>query len=81
MIETGKTLKDFSQNKVIILVWSSIPENFKNTDAHINVWFALWICNILTDRKEYWVYICMNGEYFDIENVQKNENGTFSEIR
>jgi hypothetical protein len=63
------------------LVGSSIPENFKNTDAHINIWFAIWVCNIYADQKAHWVYICMNGECFNIDNVQKNTDGTFSEIR
>jgi L-asparaginase len=37
MIQTGKVLKNFFPDKTIVLVGSSIPENFKNTDAHINI--------------------------------------------
>lgn len=81
MIQTWKILKDFFPDKVIILVGSSIPENFKNTDAHINVWFALGACQTLAEERRYGVYICMNGKCFRIDSVQKNQDGTFSEIQ
>lgn len=81
MIDTWKLLNKYFMDKVIILVWSSIPENFKNTDAHINLWFAMWICNVLSEQKKYWIYICMNWQYFDIDNVKKNEDWTFSKIK
>ncbi|MDD5769790.1 MAG: asparaginase domain-containing protein [Candidatus Gracilibacteria bacterium] len=81
MIDTGKLLDKYFKDKIIVLVGSSIPENFKNTDAHINIGLAIGICNTLADRKEYGVYICMNGQVFNIHNVQKNNDGTFSEIK
>ena len=71
MINTWKILREFTNDKVIILTWSSIPENFRDTDAHLNIWFALWVLKVLANEKKYGVYIAMNWEYFDIFNVKK----------
>lgn len=80
MIETWKLLKDLAQDRVIILVWSSIPENFRNTDAHMNIWFAFWALKSLFANKKYWVYIAMNLDYFDVDNVIKNNDWVFTKL-
>lgn len=79
IIETWKIIQDI-ENKVIILVGSSKPHAMKDSDAELNIWYALWILDVLADQKKYWVYIAMNWEYFDVHNVVKNENGIFSKI-
>lgn len=80
MVETWKVLQKI-QDKRIILVWSSLPYVFKNSDAEFNIWFAIWTINILDDFWKNWVYVCMSWECFDVDNVQKNEDWRFSRVR
>lgn len=80
MIDTWKILKEVAEDRVIILVWSSIPENFRNTDAHMNIWFAFWALKFLYANKKYWVYIAMNLDCFKIDNVVKNNDWIFTKI-
>ena len=77
MIETWKVLKELANKKAIVLVGSSLPEVFKNSDAPVNVWFALWVLKSLMKFKQTWVYLCMNWEIFDIDNVEKWEDWIF----
>ena len=79
MIETWKILKDL-KDKTIILVWSALPEVFKNTDAHFNVGFALGVLKSFLQFWKSWVYICMNWEIFDINNVKKCEDWIFRKL-
>ena len=80
IIETWKTIQAI-KDKVIVLVWSSRPFSMKNTDADFNIWYALWILDILADEKKYWVYLAMNWEYFNLDNVEKWDNWVFRKIR
>jgi len=77
MIDTWKVLQELKNKKSIVLVGSSLPEKFKNTDAAVNAWFALWVLRILLKENKTWVYICMNWEVFDIDNVEKWEDWIF----
>jgi len=52
----------------------------KETDAEFNLGFALWALEILSQIKKYWVYIAMNWELFNIDEVEKQKDGTFKRI-
>lgn len=79
MITTWKFLESI-KDKTIVITWSSLPEIFKNTDADFNVWFALWVLKTLNAQNKYWVYIAMNWNIFNVDNVTKNENWVFTKI-
>jgi len=79
MIQTWKYLKDI-KGKIIILVGAARPYKMKETDAEFNLGFALWALEILSQIKKYWVYIAMNWELFNIDEVEKQEDGTFKRI-
>ncbi len=75
MIETARALLGIDQ-KTIILLWSSIPFVFKNSDAEFNIGFAVgWIACL-----PHGTYIAMGWKFFSPLNVMKNEDGTFSEL-
>jgi len=76
MIDTAKVLQNI-KDKTIVLFWSSLPEIFKNTDAHFNFGFAL---GVLKTIKEKGVYICMNWEVFKPDQVEKCEDGVFRKV-
>ena len=80
MIETWKIIQNI-ENKVIILVGSARPWAMNNSDAEFNIWYAIWILNILADEKKYWIYLAMNWEYFNINNVEKCNDGVFRKIK
>ena len=77
MIQTGQVLKEFANKKSIVLVGSSLPERFKDSDAPVNVWFALGVLKSLLKFKQTGVYVCMNWEVFNVDDVEKQENGIF----
>lgn len=79
MIETWKVIDEIP-NKVIVLVGSARPRAMNNSDAELNIWYALWILDILADEKKYWVYLAMNWEYFNLNNVEKWEDWVFRKI-
>lgn len=79
MIETWQTLLEI-KDKRIILVWSSLPYIFRNSDAEFNIWFAIWSLNMLEISSKVWIFIAMNWELFDINNVEKTENWIFKKI-
>jgi len=80
MIDTWKAIWSIS-DKVVVLVGSSIPWSMNNSDAELNIWYSLWISNVLIDEKKYWVYLAMNWEYFDLNNVEKWDDWVFRKIR
>jgi len=79
MIETWKLIQDIP-NKVIILVGSARPWSMNNSDAEFNIWYALWILDILFNENKNGVYLAMNWEYFDVNNVEKWEDWVFRKI-
>ena len=80
MIDTWKVIQDI-ENKIVILVGSARPWAMNNSDAELNIWYALWILAILADEKKYWVYLAMNWEYFNLNNVEKWDDGVFRKIK
>lgn len=79
MIDTAKVLQQI-EDKIIVLVGSSLPYIFRNSDAEFNIGFAVWSVNTLSDIWKNWVYICMNGELFDIHNVEKTQEWVFRRV-
>lgn len=79
MIDTAKVLQSIP-SKRIILVGSSLPYIFRNSDADFNIWFAVGSINTLSDIWKTGVYISMNGELFDSSKVEKGEDGVFRKI-
>ena len=79
MIQTWKALWNIN-DKVVVLVGAARPYAMKNSDAEFNLWYALWVLDILSGNKQYWVYITMNWEIFDVNNVEKWEDGVFRKI-
>ncbi|MDO8428979.1 MAG: asparaginase domain-containing protein [Candidatus Diapherotrites archaeon] len=70
LIETARFLKKSFENsdQVIIVTGSLIPlVGFKDSDASFNLGFALACSRFLSPG----VYVCMNGEAYDPENVDK----------
>ena len=64
------------KDKIIILVGSSKPEKFYDSDAPFNVGTAVGAINILNKG----VYIAMNGRIYTCEECQKDkETGQFVE--
>jgi len=77
MIETARRLNSI-KNKTIILVGSSKPAKFLDSDAPFNIGAAIGAINILDKG----VYIAMNGSIFPWDNVIKNkETGKFETIK
>ncbi|MDO8740513.1 MAG: asparaginase domain-containing protein [Candidatus Woesearchaeota archaeon] len=77
MVETAKKLSAI-KNKVIILVGSSKPAKFSDSDASFNIGTAIGVLNILNNG----VYIAMNGGVCAWDNVRKNKKtGKFETIK
>lgn len=64
-------------NKIIVLTWASRPYSMKKTDAKENILFA-W--NSLENILKPWVYIAMNSDLLEINNVQKCDDGIFRKV-
>ena len=67
MVETGQTLKGIP-GKRIVLTGALQPAAFHQSDAIFNVGCAIGA----VQSKPPGVYIAMNGEVFDVDNVVKN---------
>ncbi len=80
MIETWKTIQGVD-NKIVVLVGSARPWAMNNSDAELNIWYALWILDVLANENKYWVYLAMNWEYFDLNNVEKRDDWVFRKIK
>lgn len=68
MVETANYLAEHIKDKTIILTGAMIPIVFGSSDGLFNMGAALAYVQTL-DRG---VYIAMNGQYFDHDNVRKN---------
>ncbi len=68
MIKTAERLSTLSE-KTIVLTGAMIPYAFKNSDAIFNLSFAMASVQTLSKG----IYICMNGQIFQWDNVQKNK--------
>jgi L-asparaginase len=67
MVTTGKALKGIA-NKTIVLTGALQPAAFKSSDAIFNIGCAIGALQAAAPG----VYIAMNGQLFDIDNVRKN---------
>ncbi|MEK6154691.1 asparaginase domain-containing protein [Flavobacteriaceae bacterium 3-367] len=68
MVETAEHLGKLYLKKTIVLTGAFIPGTDKNTNALLNLEYAM---NALENLKN-GVYIVMNGEIFNWNNVRKN---------
>jgi len=76
MVETAKMLADTIKDKIIVLTGAMIPVRFGSSDGLFNMGSALSFVQALSPG----VYIAMNGQVFNQENVRKNkELGFFEE--
>jgi len=69
MVETARYLAAQIKDKTIILTGAMIPIVFGSSDGLFNMGAALAYVQTL----EHGVYIAMNGQYFDYDNVRKNK--------
>jgi L-asparaginase len=77
MVHTARIISAI-KDKTIVIVGSMIPEMFIVTDAHFNIGMAVAGVELLPNG----VYICMNGQFFDWDNVVKNqEKARFVSLR
>ena len=77
MVETAQELANKNLNKTIILTGAMIPVKFGSSDGLFNMGSALSFVQAL----KYGVYIAMNGQVFNQENVRKNKKlGIFEEV-
>jgi L-asparaginase len=67
MVATGQALRGIA-DKRIVLTGALQPAAFKRSDAVFNIGCAL----VALQSKPPGVYIAMNGQVFDIDNVVKN---------
>ncbi len=78
MVETAQLLGKQKLEKTIVLVGAMVPFVFKHSDAMFNMGFALAAVQTLPCG----VYVAMNGQVFDGENVVKNrEQGVFEVLK
>ncbi len=69
MVETAKYLAAHLKNKTIVLTGAMIPIVFGSSDGLFNMGAAL----AYTQTLDPGVYIAMNGQYFNYDNVRKNK--------
>ncbi len=67
MIDTARVLQQIG-GKIIVLTGSIQPARFRFTDAVFNIGCAITAVQLLSEG----VYLTMNGQIFDPENVRKN---------
>ena len=81
MVETARQLASKAQlkDKTIVLTGAMIPYAFgTSSDGFFNLGAALAFVQTLDPG----VYVCMNGRYFNWDNVRKNlDTGYFEELR
>jgi len=77
MVETAKVLAEANlEHKTIILTGAMVPYAFgTSSDGFFNLGASLAYAKAL----EPGVYICMNGQYFEWDNVRKNKESGFFE--
>ena len=77
MVKTAHMLADVVNDRTIILTGAMIPVKFGSSDGLFNMGSALSFVQALPSG----VYIAMNGQVFNQENVQKNKKlGIFEEM-
>ena len=77
MVETAKVLAQLNLQKTIVLVGAMVPFVFKHSDAMFNMGFALGAVHTLPLG----IYIAMNGQILEWDNVVKNkEKGRFEPL-
>lgn len=79
MTETGQYLaKENIAGKTIVLTGAMIPYAFgSSSDGFFNLGSAIAFAQVLTEG----VYICMNGRYFDVNDVVKNRSTGYFQIK
>lgn len=68
MVKTAKFLANKIKNKTVVLFGSMVPYSFGKSDAMFNLGFATGVVQLLP----YGVYVAMNGQIFNLDNVKKN---------
>jgi len=77
MIKTAQILAEADIDKTIVLTGAMIPVRFGSSDGLFNMGSALSFVQVLSPG----VYIAMNGQIFNQENVRKNKKlGIFEEV-
>ena len=77
MVKTARILADAVNDKTIVLTGAMIPVRFGSSDGLFNMGSALSFVQVLSPG----VYIAMNGQIFNQENVRKNKKlGIFEEM-
>lgn len=77
MVDTAKFLAERISDKTIILTGAMIPYTFGSSDGLFNLGSALAFVQTLPVG----VYVCMNGKYYNWNNVRKNkQTGYFETI-
>ena len=77
MVDTARMLTDTVYDKTIVLTGAMIPVKFGSSDGLFNMGSALSLVQALPLG----VFIAMNGQVFNQENVQKNKKlGIFEEM-
>ena len=78
MVKTAKFIAKEIENKIVILTGAMIPIKFGSSDGLFNLGSALSFAQILDPG----VYITMNGQYFNWDNVKKNKKlGIFERVQ
>lgn len=83
VIDTAHVIKQVlgeSQDKVIVLLWAAQPYTVKGSDAEFNIWFWLWVLRTFSQLWKSGIYLCMNGEVFPHDEVEKCDDGVFRKI-
>lgn len=76
MVETAQALKEIA-DKTIVLVGAMQPARFKDSDAVYNVGFATSAASLMPAG----IYIAMNGQLFEADEVKKNRDaGRFENV-
>lgn len=77
MSVTARVLAEKVPGKTIVLTGAMIPYKFGSSDGFFNLGSALAFVQVLPPG----VYVCMNGRYFNWDNVRKNkQTGQFEEL-
>jgi L-asparaginase len=78
MVETARILAQKVSGKTIVLTGAMVPIRFARSDGLFNLGCSLAFVQLLPHG----VYISMNGNYYEWNNVVKNKQmGRFEEIR
>ncbi len=79
MTETGQYLLDQNiDDKTIVLTGAMIPYAFgSSSDGFFNLGAAIAFAQVLP----FGVYVCMNGRYFNVNEVEKNRSTGYFQIK